>query len=934
MAESVVVSGKVTHVAVNAGPATLRVRGEGDPVGAVLGNVTVNNADPAGVPVSGWTANDDRWNDDGNSDKLIGPLEPPNTQTSFWVLTQRGGSTAVVRRRQIGYGAYGTYRVNVAEDNAYDEQVDLRYDGDDAGVNPFFAVVPVAGKAVPDGTRVYIRQGNAAPDASITQAELNTLKADLGHLQSEIAAIAGRPAGQAVVTTQIDEFSVTGNTLRLQWTRNGEQHTDDVALPQHQVNFHDFAIVRTPADLAAAATTETLFVGRDFGAFATGDVLDYDQAASAWAVVLNLIPAIAAGAIGTAQLANGSVTRAKLSAALVTMLNGKLDAHSLKTTSTIVELLAFEAALKTEWPIGRATAEVHASNSAVYLGNLVWPAFKPDSDVTARIQRSGDAPVDVAQTFAASALDGKSLSPPSQGSSANSVRFSTGAEAYGLSKGPGNRIVFSADTDGDYTVTISVTEIDATRYVDDLPETALDDATQRKINDALAQTGHTDEEIRALADEEIHRLGDNVDVVASKTVVPAADGNGTRITLNLGFSIGSLAFAVVDIFRGANGDPDAHVSPATSRNDQDFLGYDIAYNVGTEHETVLQVVNARRTSDTSEHDEYRWQDEHGGRPAFENPCKVEVRKPPAKPNYVPGIGTGVFKRENAGDQAEFDALDSGDLADDIIEGRHIAPNAVAGPKIAANVRLPNATRLDDGQVALTQAGGWAPGHVAPQAQRVQTAPPHPRHGARILMLAAETLTGWGVLKAGQFSTGPVGYGSSALYTQPYGTLAKAADGQAFGTDVVQAVHSGATGGNTEIVTYLTTQTISKIQIASLDENGAPGAFVSHNVVQVAGSHRHVVSGNPVFEVGQTYLVRIEDGSGDELFPDIALEEAVEYDWGDGRWVRVTEEFRAWAVQGGPKPAAADIGIWQGSRAQYNALSADDRTGYILFLISG
>ena len=943
----VAVTERRVTVAVNTGPATLRVKGEGDPLGPELGAVGVDNDDTAGIPVSGWTATDAHYDDDGNSDKLIGPLDPPTPQTGFWVLTQRGGSTKVRRAKSIDWGAFGTYRVSVVEDNSYSEQVDVKYDGDDAGVNPFFQVMPVAGKAVSDGTRISIHQAVAAPDTSDAEAEITAIKASQAHDEQRIAALEQGEDTGGLNAAQVRALVANALAAYVPVAESPNLLAMIVDQAHHTATF-------TGRDADGNATHHVIaFGGTGQSGLTSQAAVDAAMAFLAALPEFDWTPATRTLRFTGDLPGADSVTMAMLAQAVRDAINAKLDRpgvnRAVSANADVRRLKAFETALRqTSARSGDSPWTQNVSGAYVRLG-FEWPEFHEGDDIIIRIAPDNGNPVTA--TFEAAALGALAASQSAQGSDDNGLVLHGGGQTYYVSKEHDGHALVASDTAGGYAVSYQLDRItiDVDEQVPDgsVGEDKLDDATRGKIDAASV----TIEEV----DEEIHRLSPNPNAVASKTVSPVRSGNGWNLPVNLAFTDGDTNYTLISMYIGGVGDPSALISPEGSRNA--LVGWDVDYNDGA---VKLQIANAVRNADTAEHDSFRWEDDHGGRPRFDDPCTVEIVAPAKKGNFVPVTGTNGYALTKTDEGGTFDdkldgsaiadasvgndqlgdsAVQSDNIADDAVETRHIAPEAVTGPTIAEDVRLPDATRLDDGLSALTQDGGWTSGHAAPQAQRVETAPTAPRHGQRILMLADQTIDGWGVMKAGRFSTGPIGYAPAAEFTHPFGTLLRASDGRPISTDIVRRIYSGA-AGHTELWTYLTTQVLSKLLVATLDENGAPSDFTSYNLVNVpdGGGQRtqqNRVTGNPTFEVGETYLVKLEGGAANNIFPDVVLEEPDEYDWGPGRWVNVTQQIKDWAVEGGDTPTLADMGIWGvGTRSAYNALSAGQSAPFNLFLLSG
>lgn len=323
---TVAVKSKDVHVVVNAGPANLVVDGEGDPLGPLLGAVAVAADDGVAVAAA-WTPAEDLGYSAtaGPASQLHAPPEPETTQTGFWVVTRKGSGNDK-RGAFIPYGVSGAYPVEVSDAG---EVVIVTYTTDDTGLPPHFVVTQKAGNAVDEDTVVSIRQANAAPDTSITEAELSALQGSVATLQGEYRQLAAQGqshGGQAtpVVTTQIDGFSLSGRTLTLQWTRNGSASELQVRLPQT----HTFELVADATDLAAADADDTLLATAAIGGttFVAGDVLAHDGAT--WVRVINLgstahtIPA-------------GSVDIDKLSPDLQTKLRGLLTLANVDHQITV-----------------------------------------------------------------------------------------------------------------------------------------------------------------------------------------------------------------------------------------------------------------------------------------------------------------------------------------------------------------------------------------------------------------------------------------------------------------------------------------------------------------------------------------------------------------------------------------------------------------------
>ena len=958
MTEHVAVTGGNVHVVVNSGPARLEVKGSGDPLGAVLGNVPVNNADAAGVAVSGWTANDAAYGDDSHSNRLIGPLEPKKPQLGFFVLVQRGGSTLVRRARLFAWGAYGTYRIAVSEDNSYAEAVDLKYDGDDAGVNPFFEVRPVAGKAVPDGTIIYVHAANAAPDTSFTAAEVAAIRAEQSHLEAEIANIHGQTESLPPSATQAEAEAGDGAFQRLwsplrivqlvaAWlTRAKLAFLMGGWMRTASVSGNTLSLVRINSD----GTSETIPYTPEPPAGGGG--ITVGQATAAAGALLSTLPEFTFDATtntltytAPAAARPTNVTLSELAAALQTLINSHLTARS----APVVALQDFMAALRKSinGPAGAWTQNVGGHYEA--LTGHTFPRFKPDAVLTLTVQRDGRTAV--VRTVKAAVFEVLVARQADNGADTNGIRFDNAgdAETYYVSKDATRTPLVQSDTAGRHTLASSIDDV-TIDVADQIPDGSIEG--QKLADDVQAKLDATSLTL-AQVDAEIHRLTANVDVIATAQAVPAVSGNGHSVNWNLAFAYEGDDFTIVSSFVGGVGDPSFYVGPAGSRDNRNLLALAVIVNVGTENQYTLQIANAVRSPDEAGHDEFRWEDEHGGRPPFENPCSLAIVAPPSAKHYVPGTGTTGNPLVKTADGSAFQQLGT----------TGIAPAAVTANRLEPGQRQPDPSRLVNGWEQRTENGAWAAkrprvpnpagqtdGRIlktaaealvyvdddSTPARRVETAPASPRHGQRILMLSDQTLDGWGVLKAGRYSTGPIGYGSAALYTRPYGSLRQASDGAAFSTAYVQAVHSGASGGNTEIWTNLTTQRVSKLLIATLDDNGAPSAFSSHVVTNVPDgggqpTHQNLVRGNPAFETGKTYLVKIEDDVGNDLFPSVLLAEPDEFDWGDGRWVRVTQRLKPWALEGGPSPTLADMGIVRLTQAAYNALGAgvDPGTLYVI-----
>lgn len=1068
----IAVSGDDVHIAVNSGPATLVVGGAGDPLGAVLGNVVVDNGDPAGTAVGQWTANDREYSDDGHGDKLLAPLSPRDTQTGYWVLVQRGGSTLVRRARFVPYGAHGTYRVAVSEDNSYSEALDVKYDGDDSGLNPFFQVLPVAGKRAPDGTRVYVHQANAAPDAAITRAHVAAIEAEQSHLEAEIVAIHDQDGTLPPSATEAEAEEGSGTAQRLWsplrivqllaawltrarlalltggWVRSGSASGNTLSLVHVRPDGTSETIAFTPTDPGGGGGITVPQATDAAGALlSTLPEFEYDAQTS----TLTYTP--------PAPARPTNVTLNDLAAALQTLITSHLTSRSAVVTA----LQAFEDALRqtVHGPSGAWTQHlsgvyyaVPATWPIVYDSDVVTVTVTTESGTVLSATVSGEAWVATSSRAAATAGD------------ANGVRLDDKAAAatYWVSKDDDRGVLLASDTTGTHALTstsISRITIQA-RHIGNGQVTLekLSPEVQADIEQGQ-QSGLTEPEARAIADQEIAKRQAPVDEVAHKsfTATNLPEGEVGAININLAYGGATVASIERD---PDSGDIEIRATPGGAG--EDLAGKHIGW--GPWKQGFNSAVLKGPLPDDAGVYRWLWTDQPANAIVAGTEYRLSIYDPNDESNSVPAgsaategwvpvwmqatrryvlravsvLWEGLPQRlkdalrtvedhEEAFESAVLDDLFTTDQvvadatlafaentwkkvvslqdfgahdlyevhvsdasgvaaasamvkASDIPLSTGAAAGGTANDSFYRHVMLldgdvgatthyvyvgrdargkwylafseagdhqfrveghqpvtPKPTAADEGKTPVVQSTGrYALDYAAPQATRVETAPTAPRHGQRILMLADQTIDGWGVLKASQYNNaGPVGYAPPAEFTHPFGQLIDASTGSAFSTDIVRRIYSGGEGGNTEVWTYLTTQVVSKLLVAPLDANGVPGAFVSHDLTNVpdAGGQRtqqNTVAGNPAFEAGQTYLVKVEDGAARNVFGSIDLEEPYEYDWGDGRWVLVTEQIKAWALEDGPDPTLADLGIVRLTQAAYNALGAGVDAGTLYIII--
>ena len=647
----------------------------GEARGWLAARMRIAASTAAGEITSTWTDVDERCEadngDPGDTGAILRlPTNPDPDQIGWLLVGERNNETRVT---MLAWGEFTGQTGVVLPLAAPGEAVTVRYRTPLDGERDYFELAlrqgPLAGDAV---VSVYALTtgvaGVQASDLAEVRAAVAANARAVAALDAEVRALPTRGAAAAPeadaaeldggIETRLRSFSPAdvwraaraavslvwlairmGGWVRSVTSSSGQLHA-----------------VQVGAD--GQVRTQTITLGA--GAGGTQAHTDDQIRNLAGALVASTGPFSFDSATGTLMYtqpapAAGSVGQAALSQALAAVIAAKLDAPAVNdqigANALIVALRAFMVALKGVTEIASGVVAQGASNVFARVGADEWPDALPDDDVVVRVQAAG---VDVSQTIAYGAVLAKQSSRPGPASSSNSVRFSAQGATYSVTREQGtNRVLFASDSIGDYTVTVSLKRINPTRYIAGLPETALAAALRAKIDTALAQGGHTDAEIRALIEAEYHRLTENIDVVATKTVAPRPSGNGSEIVLNLGFSVGETAFSIVSVFRGANGDPEAFISPEGSRDNSAFRAWDVRVNAGTEAEYTLKIVDAVRNSDTSTHDSFRWQDAHGGQPAFENPCTVDVVAPPSKANLVPGTGTGVLQRAEPGDAAAF-----------------------------------------------------------------------------------------------------------------------------------------------------------------------------------------------------------------------------------------------------------------------------------------
>ena len=559
------------------------------------------------------------------------------------------------------------------------------------------------GDALPNDANVRV----AMAPATITDLDVTAMRAHVNQLQNEYDALKRQvdASGQGIVPTDITGFSLSGRTLTLQWERLGHEHHADVPLPAP----HTFELVHDDAELAAASTADTLLVtGAITGppAFIAGDVLVHDG--SAWLKVINL------GDTSRA-IPDGSISKRMLSNALKDALDAAITDSTLesklKASPLVQALRRFMSALRLVSPLAGGDWTQNTSSAYERLGTQTWPLFKDDDILTVSVQRDGAA--QASTTLQASAFEGYAAAPSQVAGTANGVAVvnRVNNETYWISKGTGRQVLVASDTAGTHTLTSAVDSI-TINVADQIPDGAihedkLSDDLKRKID----ATGIDANDVRSI----VHGILANVDAIASKTVAPVVEADGHTVPVALAFNVDDTAFTLDSLFIPANGDVSAYVQPDGSRNNAAFLGFDIAYEAANGDTVTLKIANARRTTDTSAHDLFRWQDDYGGRPQPANPCQVDIIAPPTKANSVPGTGpTGypltqtrtcnTFDNKLDGANIANGTIGSAQMGNNSVERDAIFDNAVNGDKIAASVRNPDATHADDDQYVKTQGG--------------------------------------------------------------------------------------------------------------------------------------------------------------------------------------------------------------------------------------
>ena len=526
-------------------------------VGATLADMILPSAQAAGATTADWInvsprAVADNGNVGDTDAKLRLPANRGARETGLVIVATRDGSeTSMLIPWGYDTGDAGESLPLVAGESL---TVIVRYPLD--GTRPY-AVIRVG--AGPLGESVTVRV-SMSPDIALTRAALNSLHADIAALRADFAALSSAGGvGAPVTTTQIDAFERDGNSLRIKWTRNGAQQSLDVALPV----YHEFELVSSAAELAAASTDETLLITTAFGVYAVGDVLARDGAA--WAKVLNLAQA--------SVLTPNSVSRALLTQALRDAIDAKLDASGVdaRVAGSLTGDIA--QSLRRTTQLGTGTVSQRVGGALTRLGDVVFPEFLPADQITMSVE-FGPNDDNVAHVFAASGI--KSASQTDQSSAANAAQFSNAHDGnvYSLSVEGGDRraLVSSANIE-DITVTLLLTRTFA--RAEFLPDASADakgamSAADKSKLDAIEDGATADQSPAEIRDAlegfaGVHRLsasaikdlpdaGLDAAGVDARIRTPARAGNAARWPES---KLPKKADDILDAFSGDDGWIDA-----------------------------------------------------------------------------------------------------------------------------------------------------------------------------------------------------------------------------------------------------------------------------------------------------------------------------------------------------------------------------------------
>ena len=664
-----VVSADTVSVVVSEGPAAVAVRGYGESQGTAIAVWRGARALAAGsaLTLDGDTVSGP-FAADGGALRLPTDVDAYPTGSRGIILRCVDEERDEYCESSMRWGEYSSWTMQLPSAS---NQLSVRYGLNEGGVNGSGDSLTVAVRAGKSAlARAITVTAHLMQDAvGLTAGDLHPLQAQLATDEARIAALEARPPGRAAnlppPATAEDADAGTGTTPLL-WSAARLWAAAQAAITQAWLGLRTGGWVRSASQshgqlhlvvVRADGSTESLTFTPQAGG---GGGITAEAARNEAGSLLSTLPEFAFDATtGTLTFTAGrptDVAIGELADSVRDLINAKLDGPAvdrrIAANADVRALQSFKASLKREEQWGTGTVRVAASNRQYRLG-IDWWEFEPDDHIRIVAEYGPDDDAVSSPSFPASQLRGiNTQSEPLNSGNSNQWRTADNSLLFSVTNESGH-VGVSADSNGDYTFTVfrTRTRITAPFIGDDqVTEPKLDPAVRTKLN---AQTGHTDQQIRDIADAEAAKYIENVDEIAHRDIqfttqfTGRVAGESGVDNAALGFTANGVNYNIGFVTRRTNGSIDVGITPINSK--ANLRGYELDIG-GETHDFSAAVYEA---GDSSNDDLYQLP---GPSAAFDltHPTRVGILSPKrgvlpvpttAQNDYTPRAKDGKYVLE-------------------------------------------------------------------------------------------------------------------------------------------------------------------------------------------------------------------------------------------------------------------------------------------------
>ena len=587
-----VVSADTVSVVVSEGPAAVAVRGYGESQGTAIAVWRGARTLAAGSALT------------LDGDSVTGPFAADTqtlrlpTDVDAYPVGSRGIIFRCVDEENDEYcessARWGEYAAWTMQLPSASNQLAVRYGLNEGGVNGSGDAITIAvkpGKPALDRSvtvTAYLMQDAVG----VTARDLRPLQAQLVTDEGRITALEERPPGRAAnlppPATAEDADAGTGTTPLL-WSAARVWAAAKAAISQTWLGMRTGGWVRSASQshgqlhlvvVRADGTTESLtFTPQAGGGGGITATAARNEAGSLLSTLPEFEFVAGTGTLTFTEPRPTDIAIGELADSVRDLINSKLDGAAVDrrvaANADVRGLRNFEASLRHQDEMATGTVRVAISSAEYRLGAAQWWDFQSDDDIRVEVEY-GDDDLSADFTFPASqlrAITTQSTILDSTRANAWSPVHDSGLVFYVCNEA--GHIGVAANSPGTYVFSVYRTRTRVTTpFLGDQQVTRakLAEEIVTQLDEAHAQTGHTDAQIAGIADREAAKYLLNVDLVGSKEVqfsrqfAGMLPGEVGIANANLAFVAGGTHYTIGQMTRRGNGEIAATVTPINSRD--------------------------------------------------------------------------------------------------------------------------------------------------------------------------------------------------------------------------------------------------------------------------------------------------------------------------------------------------------------------------------